>query len=195
LTYGYLTIFGLAFVALHWGGILPRLQHFSLPLRTMSGVPAFLFLSIAASGIVVDVLKVLFGRTRPKLLFQSDLYAFTWLSWRSDHWSFPSGHSATIVALMTALWFLWPQHLLFYVLVATIVCMSRVVVGAHYLGDILAASLIAVLTTLFTAQIFAKCGIDLTAARRGQGAPRTAPPWPCRHFGRASIPRDHASSR
>ena len=195
LTYGYLTIFGLAFVALHWGGILRRLQHFSLPLRTMSGVPAFLFLSIAASGIVVDVLKVFFGRTRPKLLFQSDLYGFTWLSWRSDHWSFPSGHSATIVALVTALWFLWPQHLLFYILVATIVCMSRVVVGAHYLGDILAGSLIAVLTTLFTAQVFAKCGIDLTAARRGQGAQRATLPWPCRHFGRASIRRDQASSR
>jgi lipid A 4'-phosphatase len=195
LTYGYLTIFGLVFVALHWGGILPRLRQFALPLRAISGVPAFLFLSIAASGIVVDVLKVFFGRSRPKLLFQSDLYGFTWLSWRSDHWSFPSGHSATIVALMTALWFLWPQHLLFYILVAAIVSMSRVVVGAHYLGDVLAAALIAVLTTRSTAQVFAKCGIDLAAARRGHGAPRAAPPWPCRHFGRAPIGRDRASSR
>jgi lipid A 4'-phosphatase len=195
LTYGYLAIFGLAFVALHWGGVLPRLQQFALPLRALSGVPAFLFLSIAASGIVVDVLKVFFGRSRPKLLFQSDLYGFTWLSWRSDHWSFPSGHSATIVALMTALWFLWPQHLLFYILVAAIVCMSRVVVGAHYLGDVLAAALIAVLTTRSTAQVFAKCGIDLAAARRGHGAPRAAPPWPCRHFGRAPIGRHRASSR
>jgi hypothetical protein len=50
LTYGYLTILGLAFVALHWGGVLPRLQQFALPLRAISGVPAFLFLSIAASG-------------------------------------------------------------------------------------------------------------------------------------------------
>jgi lipid A 4'-phosphatase len=196
LTYGYLTIFGLAFVALHWGGVLPRLQRFALPLRAISGVPAFLFLSIAASGIVVDVLKVFFGRSRPKLLFQSDLYAFTWFSWRSDHWSFPSGHSATIVALMTALWFLWPQHLLFYILVAVIVGFSRVVVGAHYLGDVIAATFIAVLTTRFTAQVFAKCGIDLAAARRGHGAPGAAPPpWPCRHFGRALIGRDRASSR
>ncbi len=35
LTYGYLTIFGLAFVALHWGGVLPRLQQFALPLRAI----------------------------------------------------------------------------------------------------------------------------------------------------------------
>src|SRR5262249_25279639 len=147
LTYGYLTIFGLAFVALHWGGMVSRLQKFTLPLRAMSGVPAFLFFSIAASGIVVDVLKVAFGRPRPQLLFQSVFYVFTWLSWQSDHWSFPSGHSATIVALVTALWFLWPQHLLFYILVAVIVSMSRVVVGAHYLADILAGASVAVLTT------------------------------------------------
>jgi lipid A 4'-phosphatase len=196
LTYGYLTILGLAFVALHWGsGVLPRLRQFALPLRAISGIPAFLFVSIAASGIVVDVLKVFFGRSRPKLLFQSELYGFTWFSWRSDHWSFPSGHSATIVALMTGLWFLWPQHLLFYILVAAIVCMSRVVVGAHYLADVLAAALIAVLTTRFTAQIFAKCGIDLAPARRGHGNPRAAPPWPCRHFGKAAIGRDRVSSR
>jgi lipid A 4'-phosphatase len=195
LTYGYLTIFGLAFIALHWGGVLPRLQQFALPLRALSGVPAFLFLSMAASGMVVDVLKVLFGRPRPKLLFQSDVYGFTWLSWRPDHWSFPSGHSATIVALMAALWFLWPRHLLFYILVATIVCMSRVVVGAHYLGDSLAGALIAVLTTRYVAQLFTKAGIDLAAARHGLSASGEAPPWPCRRLGRASIGRDRAGSR
>jgi lipid A 4'-phosphatase len=194
LTYGYLTIFGLAFVALHWGGVLPRLRQFALPLRALSAVPAFLFLSIAASGIVVDVLKVVFGRPRPKLLFQSDVYGFTWLSWRSDHWSFPSGHSATIVALMTALWFLWPQHVLFYILVAAIVCLSRVVVGAHYLADAFAGALIAVLTTRCMAQLFTKAGIDLAVTRHGLGASGEAPPWPCRRLGRASIGRDRAGS-
>jgi lipid A 4'-phosphatase len=195
LTYGYLTIFGLAFVTMHWGGVLPRLQRFALPLRTLSGVPAFLFLSIAASGVIVDVLKVVFGRLRPKLLFQSDLYGFAWLSWRPDHWSFPSGHSATIVALMTALWFLWPQHILFYILAAAIVCLSRVVVGAHYLADTFAGALIAVLTTHYMAQLFTKAGINLTPTRHGLGASGAAPPWPCRRIGKASIGRDRAGSR
>ena len=195
LTYGYLTVFGLAFIVLHWGGVLPRLQRLAQPLRALSGVPAFLFLSIAASGVVVDVLKVVFGRARPKLLFQSDVYGFAWLMWQPDHWSFPSGHSATIVALMTALWFLWPQHLLFYILVAAIVCVSRVVVGAHYLGDTVAGALIAVLTTHYMAQVFAKWGIDLGLARHGFGASREAPPWPCRRLARISAGRDQAGSR
>jgi lipid A 4'-phosphatase len=195
LTYGYLTIFGLAFATMHWGGALPRLQRFALPLRALSGVPAFLFLSIAASGVIVDALKIVFGRLRPKLLFQSNLYGFTWLSWRSDHWSFPSGHSATIVALMTALWFLWPQHILFYILVATIVCLSRVVVGAHYLADTFAGALVAVLTTRYMAQLFTKAGIDLTLARHGLEASGGALPWPCRRIGKAFIGRDRAGSR
>jgi lipid A 4'-phosphatase len=195
LTYGYLTIFGLAFVALHWGGVSPRLQQFALPLRALSGIPAFLFVSIAASGVIVDVLKIVFGRARPKLLFQSDVYGFAWLMWRPDHWSFPSGHSATIVALTTALWFLWPQNQLFYILIAAIVCMSRVVVGAHYLADSLAGALIAILTTRYTAQVFAKCGIDLAAARHGLSGSGGVAPWFCRRLGRAFIGRDRAGSR
>ena len=195
LTYGYLTIFGLAFVVLHWGGVPPRLQQFALPLRALSGIPAFLFLSIAASGVIVDVLKIVFGRARPKLLFQSDVYGFAWFRWGPDHWSFPSGHSATIVALMAGLWFLWPQHFLFYILVAAIVCMSRVVVGAHYLADCLAGALIAILTTRYIAQVFAKCGIDLAAARHGLGGSGGVAPWFCRRLGRAFIGRHRAGSR
>jgi lipid A 4'-phosphatase len=195
LTYGYLTVLGLTFVALHWGGLLPRLQRFAQPMRALSAVPAFLFLSIATSGIIVDVLKVIFGRSRPKLLFQSDIYDFSWLSWRPDHWSFPSGHATTIVALMTALWYLWPRHILFYVLAATIVAASRVVVGAHYLSDVLAGGLIAVLTTRCAAQLLAKGGIDLSAARRGLAASEEGLPWPCRRFIRAPIGRHQAGSR
>jgi lipid A 4'-phosphatase len=181
LTYGYLTVFGLAFVALHWGGLLPRLERFSLPMRAFSAIPAFLFLSVAASGLVADLLKFLFGRPRPKLLFGSGVFDFGWLGLRADYWSFPSGHAATIVALAAALCYLWPRHLLFYVLVAGIVSLSRVIVGAHYLSDILAGALTAVLTTCCMALIFAKGGIDLAPARGGIRCPRL--PWPCRRFG------------
>ena len=170
LTYGYLAAFGFGFVALHWGGQSSRLRRFADCMRAFSAIPAFLFLSIAASGIVVDLLKFIFGRPRPKLLFSSGAYDFTWLSLRPDLWSFPSGHSATIAALMTALWFLWPQHILFYSLVATIVAMSRVVVGAHYLSDVFAGVLVAILTTRGVAFIFAKSAIDLAAARGGSAS-------------------------
>ena len=176
LTYGYLTLFGLVFVALYWGGSLPRLRHLAQRMRALSAVPAFLFVSIAASGLMVDILKVVCGRARPKLLFQSDVYGFLWLGWHPDRWSFPSGHSATIVALMTALWYLWPQHFLFYILAAATVAGSRVVVGAHYLGDVLAGALIAFLTTRCIAGLFAKGGVDLAAVRLSLYMPEKALP-------------------
>jgi membrane-associated phospholipid phosphatase len=179
-TWGWLVLFALAFAGLHWGGELPWLRPLAEPMRALSAVPAFLFASIAASGLVVDVMKIGFGRLRPKLLFRSDLYGFTWVGWRADHWSFPSGHAATIVALFSALWWLWPQHVLFYALAATIVAASRVVVGAHYPSDVMAGALVAVLSTRYAALVFARWGIDLAAARLGRVGTAPMPPWPCR---------------
>ncbi|HZU89271.1 MAG TPA: phosphatase PAP2 family protein, partial [Stellaceae bacterium] len=180
LAYGYLTLFAFAFAVLHWGGGLPRLRHLASPMRALSALPAFLFAAVAASGLVVDLLKVMIGRTRPKLLFASHLYGFDGLALRPDHWSFPSGHTATIVALAAALTWLWPRHVLFYALIAVVVAISRIVVGAHYPSDVLAGAFIAVATTRYVAVLFRHAGIDLAAARRAAaGAP---PPWPCRRF-------------
>jgi lipid A 4'-phosphatase len=181
--WGWLLLFGVAFAALHWGGELPRLRALAPRMRSWSVVPAFLLVSNAASGLVVDVLKVAFGRTRPKLLFSHGLYAFTWLGWRADHWSFPSGHTATFVALVSALWWLWPEHLLFYMLTAMIVAAARVVGGAHYPSDVMAGALIAVLTTRYVALVFVGGGIDPRAALRGEPIGGDRLPWPCRRAG------------
>jgi lipid A 4'-phosphatase len=183
VAWGWLVFFAVAFVGLHWGAELPRLRPAAARMRAVSAVPAFLFASIAVSGLIVDVLKICFGRVRPKLLFHSDLYDFTWLSWRPDHWSFPSGHTVTIVALMSALWWLWPRHLLFYILVAAIVAGSRVVVGAHYPSDVMAGALIAVLSNRYVALMFVRWGIDLAASRAARVSATEMPPWPCRSFG------------
>ncbi len=180
--WGWLVLFGLAFVALHWGGELPRLRGLARPMRVLSAVPALLFAAIAVAGLVVDILKIGLGRLRPKLLFSRNLYGFSWLAWRPDHWSFPSGHTATVVALTTVLWWLWPQHLLFYILAAAIVAGSRIVVGAHYPSDVVAGALVAVLAARWTVWMFVRWGIDLAGAYPGAAASRGVPPWPCRRF-------------
>src|SRR5205085_2369948 len=125
-----------------------------------------------------DLIKISVGRTRPKLLFSTETYDFGGLAWRADHWSFPSGHTVTIVALMTALWCLWPRHLLFYILVAGIVAASRIGVGAHYLSDTLIAALIGLLVTRYVAIVFTRSGIDLAAAKRGLASPPSPLSWP-----------------
>jgi len=140
-------------------------------MRRVAWVPAFLFAVVAASGLAVDLLKVVFGRTRPKLLFADGLYDFTWLGLRADHWSFPSGHAATAAAVMAALWCLWPRPILLYGLLAGLVALSRIVTGAHYLSDTVMGALIGVLTARYLAVWFARGGFPLLLSRRSAVVP------------------------
>lgn len=189
----YLLAFAFAFVALHWGGALPRLKPFAATMRASSAVPAYLFTVVTVSGLAVDLMKVIFGRTRPTLFFSSHLYAFTWFATRADHWSFPSGHTVTVVALAAALARLWPRHLLFYVCLAALVAGSRLVVGAHFLSDIAAGAFVGVVSVHAVTLFFTRSGIDLDAAKLGI-APE-APPRVCRLLVRRGArqprPQDH----
>jgi lipid A 4'-phosphatase len=152
----YVVLFALTFAGLRWGWYLPPLRPWAVPMRAAAAVPGFLFAAVAASGLTVDLLKVIFGRARPKLFLAAGTYDFTWLGLGASYWSFPSGHAATAAALMTALWCLWPRHLLFYVALAALVAVSRVVIGAHFLSDVVMGAFVAVLITRGLAALFAR---------------------------------------
>lgn len=112
-----------------------------------TAVPVFLFAAVAAAGLATDILKVVFGRTRPKLLFLAGQYDFTWFGFRADLWSFPSGHATTAAALVAALWYLWPRYLPIYLAGGLLIAASRIVTGAHYLSDTIAAAALAAMVT------------------------------------------------
>jgi lipid A 4'-phosphatase len=152
----YVIAFGIAFIALRSGGNLPPFKPWAIRMRAAARIPALLFSAVAISGITVDLLKVIVGRPRPKLLFSAGNYEFSWLGLSADHWSFPSGHAATAAALATALWCLWPQPVLFYVVGAALVAISRVVMGAHYLSDVVMGAFIGVLSARALAVLFAR---------------------------------------
>jgi membrane-associated phospholipid phosphatase len=150
---------------LRWGGLLPGLRPWADRMRETAILPAFLLASVAASGLAVDLLKVVFGRTRPKLLFADGTFDFSWLGRAADYWSFPSGHTAAVAALMTALWCLWPRHVLFYIALASVVAASRVVTGAHYPSDVVAGGFVAVLVTRAVAIGFTRFRLGLPLGR------------------------------
>jgi len=57
----------------------------------------FVFAAIALSGLTVDLIKVVVGRTRPYLWRDGGLYHFAPPGWSSLYQSFPSGHAANLV--------------------------------------------------------------------------------------------------
>jgi len=128
-----------------WQGTLDRARQFI----GWSDRALFVFASVAVPGLAVDLLKMVFGRARPKLLFLQDEYGFTWWKANADHWSFPSGHTACAVALATSLSLLWPRYRAVFGVFAVLVAASRVMLTAHYLSDVLMAAYLAVTITLF----------------------------------------------
>ena len=67
--------------------------------------------------------------------------------------SFPSGHATTIWACGVALAILFPRWRLLWYALAILVSMSRVIIGAHYLSDVLAGAYVAVMTVLVLARL------------------------------------------
>lgn len=134
-------------------------------LRAWSWRFLFLFVAIAFSGLFTDLLKIIFGRPRPRMFFRHGEYAFSYFKFSANMWSFPSGHSNTVFALATALFFLAPRGWFLYFPVAALVAVSRVVVGAHYPGDVVMGSYLGVATTFYVRQFFLDKGIDVFARR------------------------------
>ncbi len=114
----------------------------------------FLFFAVASSGLLIDLLKFLFGRARPTKLLTENLYGFYLFETSSRMTSFPSGHSNTAAAVGLVLWYLWPKSWPIGLLLAASVMLSRVVVLKHYPSDTLAGAYLAVVTTFYLARYF-----------------------------------------
>ncbi|MGB9367585.1 MAG: phosphatase PAP2 family protein [Xanthobacteraceae bacterium] len=99
----------------------------------------FLFLAIALPGLFVTVVKGFIGRMRP-----SDLGPFTYSpwSWQHKYASLPSGHSAAAFALAIAVGALWPRLRAPVWTFAAVIGVSRVVIQAHFVSDVIAAAFV-----------------------------------------------------
>lgn len=115
----------------------------------------FMFVSVAGSGLIVDVLKGLIGRLRPYELFVHGAYGFVPFSLHWSMNSFPSGHGQTIFAAMTSLAVIWPRGRYFWLLVAVVVAASRVIISVHYLSDVAMGAYCGTVGTVLLARLFA----------------------------------------
>jgi membrane-associated phospholipid phosphatase len=121
----------------------------------------FVFLSISLSGILVLIIKFIFGRYRPRMFLQEQLYGFKFFQLKGKLTSFPSGHASTIVALMLALYFISPKYRAIYFVIALVIVISRVLVCHHYLTDVVFGSYLAVVTTVCLKHFMEKSGLPI----------------------------------
>lgn len=135
--------------------------------RRIRNAGLFLLGSLLLSGVAMLAVKVLVGRLRPRYLFENGSYSFDPFTFDTGMVGFPSGHTQTIFAVMTVLWLVLPQHRLLYLLAAVLVGFSRVVVGAHYLGDVIFAAFLSVALTVWLYDRMLRAGLPSRLQRGG----------------------------
>jgi membrane-associated phospholipid phosphatase len=150
---------GLATFYLPFAAVCFMFFRFIKKRRVWSNRALFVFLTISFSSIIVLILKFIFGRYRPKMFFEEQLYGFQFFQLKGKLTSFPSGHASTIVALMLALYFISPKYRVFYFAIAFVIIISRVLVCHHYLTDVVFGSYIAVVTTVWLKHLLEKNGL------------------------------------
>ncbi len=111
-------------------------------LHNRARVALALFAAVGLSGLAVIAMKPIIGRFRPKLLHEAGQYGFEFLRFTVgyDANSFPSGHATTIAAACAVLWRVLPRWRVLWIALWLCTSASRLLLGAHYLSDVIAGS-------------------------------------------------------
>lgn len=127
-------------------------------------------IAVVFTGVFGQILKefVFEGWDRPLRVFNESPLVHTLPYYRLFHNSFPSGHSLTVITAFTALiWSIKPGKAFQTIaaLVTIIVSLSRVYLGVHFPGDVLAGCLIGISVTLLLLPYLNRITIRLNYGR------------------------------
>ncbi len=117
-------------------------------LHWMAASLAYVFAAIAVSGIVVNLIKFAVGRARPRVYLEDGFFGFNPPGVDYEFQSFPSGHASTCFALVLSIAYFAPRYRMPLLLIGGFLALTRVLVSAHYLSDVLAGGAVAILVTL-----------------------------------------------
>ena len=167
LDYNTMVLFGIVTEFGHSGWYIPGSFLLFLTFRYLykrkiySNQALFVFLSVAVSGLSADILKFVFGRYRPDMLFEKKMYGFAFFSYGYSATSFPSGHATCVAALAFSLCLLYPRYKYIYALFALPVILSRVIVYSHFLTDVIVGAYLGILLTTYLKYLFEQKGVEL----------------------------------
>lgn len=135
---------------------------------------SYLFLAIALPGLVVTVVKRLIGRVRPS---DSGPFAYFPWSWQPEYASLPSGHSTTAFAAAVAIATLWPRTRIPLLIFAVVIAVSRVVITAHFVSDVVAAAFVGAFGAIVVRNWYAARGLIFVPEPEGAVHVRPGPSW------------------
>lgn len=122
----------------------------------LSLLSSFVFLAVAGTGLLTNLLKRAFGRGRPTVFDEVGAFDFQQIFNDWTFQSFPSGHSTTAMATAIVVGFLAPRFFRLFLIIALLTGLSRVVVGDHYPTDVLAGFAIGAIGTYAIRNLFAR---------------------------------------
>lgn len=122
--------------------------------RRLTSAAAFVFISVATSGLTATLLKNAIGRARPALFSEGGAFVFRPFEMQFFYQGFPSGHGTTAGAFFTALAILYPRYWLVWIALGVGLASTRVFVGAHYPSDSTAGFLLGAWFAFAVACIF-----------------------------------------
>lgn len=156
---------GILFLVLAALPSLPRMPQLVLTAVTVR--VGFLFAAIAVPGIVLNLIKHIFGRARPGVGGSLDPYLFHPFSWPAAYASLPSGHAATAFSVLVAFGTLWPRARTVLWVYALLIAVSRVVVTAHFPSDVLAGAAVGGVGALLVRRWFALRSLGFSVGADG----------------------------
>ncbi len=131
-----------------------KVWSFSNPVREFLDKWKFLAPAVLSASLAwysAKILKILFNTERPFVLFKEVIPLFS----RSDY-SFPSTHSAILMALAVSLFFINKKVGYIFIFFALLVGIARIATGAHFPIDILGGFALGILVSYSIAYFFKK---------------------------------------
>lgn len=149
----------------------------------ISHIAIYVFLSIAGSGLLANLIKRAIGRARPQLYEAQGILGHIPFAGSAKFESFPSGHSTTVAALLMAMALLAPPYRMLFLIMGLWLGFSRVIVAAHYPSDVIAGLSLGAWFSVITAIAFSRYGLLFRQEPNGWPVLRRPVPltiWPGR---------------
>ncbi len=115
--------------------------------RTVSDYALALLASFVVGSVILHVIKIFLGRRRPRDEFEHGLYGFRYFTWQLQYDSFPSGHSMTIFCVAVVLSAAFPLLAPVWLLLAFGLSLTRAMLTAHFLADVMVGAAIGIIAT------------------------------------------------